>query len=155
VLHQQIDSLKQVLTQQDQLPDSSRYQVLYEIAKAYNQAFELDSALVYQNILLQSDQQLDDRLLSSVYLEKGKTLYYRGDFEAAILSFEKVLKSKPNPAVEMKCFQSIASAYIELGDLNKGLANAQQSLNLAQELEDQNGIIGNLNNIGNIYYDND
>jgi CHAT domain-containing protein/Flp pilus assembly protein TadD len=87
-------------------------------------------------------------------LEQGNQQYQKGEFKAALLSWEQALqiyRKIGDRALEGRALGNLGLAYGSLGDYQKAIDFYQQGLAIAKQIGDKAGIGIALGNLGSVY----
>ena len=148
----QIDSLKSVFLQTDK-KDTSAQRVLYLIGNAHQKAFELDSALVWYQKIIELNLPQNNKYYLDAIKGKGACYYYSRNFAEAIKTAEKGLSLSDKSEYKGRYYNIISVSYMDMGNLTKAIEIAQKAHAEFKKSGDSKGEGAVLNNIGNIHFD--
>lgn len=124
------------LTAYEPAADASNLETVRGYLEAFDHYCELEDWESAKTILL--DQQI------------GLRLQTWGKYQA-MLNYHCRLLGQLQPLDEVACQKGLGNAYLFLSDYSQAVVHYQQSLNLAIEVNDQQGQWKALNNLGNVY----
>ena len=147
------DSLKQLL--ETRIDDTTRIDVLHELALVFKDQEHYDSALVFcsEAIRLAETGNYNSRLARS-YTDRGSIFHDQGNYPEAIENFQSARKifedlgDKKNTA---DSYNLIANSFHFFGDYPNALKNQLAALKIRETINDEKGIAWSYNNIGTIY----
>lgn len=150
-----VDSLRRA-TQDENLPDSSRWDAM-DILASYYQSKLPDSTLFFAGKLYTlAESKQDQQALARANNQLG--IYYarRGDYPKSLAYFRQL--KEISEALEDKhglaqALNNLGNIYYLQGEYGQAIIQFEKSLIIRENLGDQKAVAATLNNMGNIYED--
>ncbi|MBL7923470.1 MAG: tetratricopeptide repeat protein [Bacteroidia bacterium] len=148
-----LDSLKRSLKTRS--GDSSKAEVMSELARYFFQNGKADSALLYCNEAIRlATKAGHQQLLATAYTDRGRIHSDPGNYPEAMNDFQIALQmyaGSGDRKNEANLYNLIANTCHLQGDYPNALKNQYAALKIREEIRDEEGIAWSYNNIGTIY----
>ncbi len=149
-----LDYYHQSLKILEELKDQKRIAVLlFNLGNVYSQLKNYEKANEYYYKSIKIDNEPDS--IKSAYCNMGLNYLDLNNYDNALQSFEKVLKTLNNSAedkaLKAYCLNGLGEAYFYKNDLKNSQSNYEKAIILNKEIEDKYILAESIRGIGNIY----
>jgi CHAT domain-containing protein/Tfp pilus assembly protein PilF len=143
----------------DKNPSIERGNTFKALGSIKSQQGAIDSAFYYYNLAEKNFLKIDDldpTYLASIYLAKGGTYFYDGQFQLSLNALEKALglskkAKKENPFLLTNIYRTLSSTYAGLEEFDKAISYLDYTSSIFDRTDmDDHFRISTLNNYGNI-----
>ncbi|MEO9868993.1 hypothetical protein [Ekhidna sp.] len=127
------------------------------LGHAYSTSGNLDSAIYYYDLLIETTPKEQQHHLSAFAAKKGTLYYQLGEFEKAIDNLSRALSMKSQSQFSVNQgsdYFYLSKSHAALGEINEALTNAHMSLKFARKKSNINEISNTSKLISDLLYSN-